>query len=218
MKPIRVLLAEDHTIVRAGLRALLDQEEGFVIVAEARDGREAVTLAKELSPDVVVMDITMPNLNGIEAARQLKEDRPDIPIVMLTVHLDEEYIFKSLDTGAEGYLVKSSAPDDLATAVKAAVEGETYLSPTIPDAVIQRYFNRPEDSGQLDSFQTLTRREREVLQLIAEGLSTSDIADQLFLSEKTIRTHRTNLMNKLGRRNVAALTRYALRKGLISLD
>lgn len=218
MKPIRVILAEDHTIVRAGLRALLDREEGILTIAEAQDGREAVQLALEHTPDVMVMDITMPNLNGIEAARRLKQDCPDIGIVMLTVHLDEEYIYNSLDAGADGYLVKSNAPDDLASAVKAVAKGETYLSPVIPDGVIQLYFARSEDAGHLDSLQTLTRREREILQLIAEGFSTTDIAEQLFLSEKTIRTHRTNLMNKLGRRNTAALTRYALKKGLISLE
>lgn len=217
MRPIRVILAEDHTVVRAGLRALLDQSERIKVVAEAKDGNEAFNLATTLRPNVVVMDISMPNLNGIEATRRIKEKYPEINIVILTVHANEAYIFQALSAGAEGYLVKQTAPEDLVSAVEAAAQGEAFLSPLISKSVMENYIRHAEDADDLDSLNSLTRREREVLQLIAEGLTTKQIAKQLFVSQKTIRTHRANMMSKLDIHSTAALTLYALRKGLISL-
>jgi DNA-binding NarL/FixJ family response regulator len=217
MRPIRVILAEDHTVVRAGLRALLDKSEKIKVVAEAEDGNEAFNLATTLRPNVVVMDISMPNLNGIEATRRIKEKYPDINIVILTVHANEAYIFQALSAGAEGYLVKQTAPEDLVAAVEAAAQGEAFLSPLISKSVMENYVGHTEDFADLDSLNSLTKREREVLQLIAEGLTTRKIAIQLFVSQKTIRTHRANMMRKLDLQGTAALTLYALSKGLISL-
>lgn len=217
MRPIRVILAEDHAVVRAGLRALLDQSERIKVVAEAEDGNEAFNLAATLRPNVVVMDISMPNLNGIEATRRIKEKYPEIKIVILTVHANEAYIFQALSAGAEGYLVKQTAPEDLVSAVEAAAQGEAFLSPLISKSVMENYLRHSEDADDLDSLNSLTRREREVLQLIAEGLTSKQIGKQLFVSQKTIRTHRANMMSKLDIHSTAALTLYALRKGLISL-
>jgi DNA-binding NarL/FixJ family response regulator len=217
MRPIRVILAEDHTVVRAGLRALLDQSSIIKVVAEAEDGNQAFELASNLRPNVVVMDITMPNLNGIEATRRIKEKYPEINIVILTVHANEAYIFQALSAGAEGYLVKQTAPEDLVAAVEAAAQGEAFLSPLISKSVMENYLHHADDFGDLDSLNSLTKREREVLQLIAEGMTTKQIARQLFVSQKTIRTHRSNMMRKLDLHSTAALTLYALSKGLISL-
>lgn len=216
-KPIQVILAEDHTIVRAGLRALLEQSERIEVIAEAKDGKEACNLATSLKPNVVVMDITMPNLNGIEATRRIKDDHPEIKVVMLTVHANEAYILQALRAGAEGYLVKQTAPEDLVSAVEAAAQGEAFLSPLISKSVMENYLDHSEDSYESDSLDSLTKREREVLQLIAEGKTTRQIAKQLFVSQKTIRNHRANMMSKLDVHNTASLTLYALRKGVISL-
>ncbi len=218
MTNIRVLLAEDHTIVRAGLRALLEEATGFDVVAEAEDGFEAVEKTIECKPDVVVMDISMPHLNGLEATRRIKDFDPEIKVIILTMHADEEYIFQGLRAGAEGYLVKQTAPAELVAAVKAAHRGDSFLSPSISKAVIEELVRRTTDSAEFDRYRTLTRREREILQLIAEGYSVKDIAERLYISEKTARAHRSNLMQKLGLYNTAALTLYALRKGVISLD
>lgn len=216
-KLIQVILAEDHTIVRAGLRALLEQSERIEVIAEAKDGKEACNLATSLKPNVVVMDITMPNLNGIEATRRIKDDHPEIKVVMLTVHANEAYILQALRAGAEGYLVKQTAPEDLVSAVEAAAQGEAFLSPLISKSVMENYLDHSEDSYESDSLDSLTKREREVLQLIAEGKTTRQIAKQLFVSQKTIRNHRANMMSKLDVHNTASLTLYALRKGVISL-
>ena len=217
MRSIRVILAEDHTVVRAGLRALLDQSEKITVVAEAEDGIQAYDLSAKFRPNVVIMDITMPHLNGIEATKRIKENFPEISVVILTVHANEAYIFQALSAGAEGYLVKQTAPEDLVAAVIAAAQGEAFLSPLISRSIVENYFQNSEDLGNLDSLNSLTRREREVLQMIAEGMTTRQIAKQLFVSQKTIRTHRSNMMHKLDLHTTASLTLYALRKGLISL-
>jgi RNA polymerase sigma factor (sigma-70 family) len=215
---IRVILAEDHTIVRKGLRALLEETEGIEVIDEAGNGHEAVAKAMQLQPDVVIMDISMPLLNGLEATRQIKEQKPEIKVIILTMHSDEEYVLQSLRVGVEGYLVKRTAPAELVTAIQAAYRGDSFLSPSISKTVIDEYLRQSEATPQINSLESLTNREREVLQLTAEGNSIREIAELFYISEKTVRVHRTNLMKKLGLFNTAALTLYALRKGVISLD
>ena len=218
MSMIRVLLAEDHTIVRKGLRSLLDAEADIQVVGEAENGREAIDKVEQLLPDIVVMDITMPGLNGLEATRQIKKRFPDVQILILTVHTSEEYVLQILRAGASGYLVKQAAPTELISAIQAASRGEAFLSPTISKKVVEDYVQRAGVTVESDSFQKLTAREREVLQLIAEGYSTREIAEQLHISIKTAETHRAHLIEKLGIHSTAELTQYAIRKGVISLD
>ena len=211
MSEIRVLLAEDHTIVRKGLRALLEDAKGIEVVDEAENGREAVDKSNQHRPDVVVMDISMPLLNGLEATRRIKEQDSNIKVIILTMHADEEYVLQGLRAGADGYLVKQTAPAELVAAVQAAFHGDSFLSPSISRTVIKEYIRGVESNTEFDSYETLTDREREVLQLVAEGLSVREIAEHLYISEKTARAHRSNLMNKLELHNIAALTIYALR-------
>jgi DNA-binding NarL/FixJ family response regulator len=215
---IRVLLAEDHTIVRKGLRSLLDAEATISIVGEAENGRQAVEQVEQLLPDVVVMDIGMPELNGLEATRQIKKRFPDVQVLILTVHTDQEYVLQILRAGASGYLVKQAAPTDLISAIQAAHRGGVFLSPSISRKVVEGYVGRAGTAEEPDSYDRLTEREREVLQLIAEGHSTRQIAEQLHVSVKTAETHRTHLMDKLGLHSTAELTQYAIRRGVISLD
>jgi DNA-binding NarL/FixJ family response regulator len=218
VNPIRVILAEDHTIVRKGLRALLESAMDIEVVAEAADGRMALDLVADMRPDVVVMDITMPLLNGLEATRQLKQHYPDLKIVILTMHSDEEYVFQSLRAGVDGYLIKQTAPNELVKAIRAAHQGDSYMSPTISKKVIAEYIRQAEKGLEPSSLERLTRREREVLQLVAEGHSMGQIAGLLYISEKTARVHRSHLMSKLDLHNTAELTLYAVRHGVISLD
>jgi len=217
MDKTRVLLAEDHTIVRKGLRSLLDKETGIKVVEEAEDGREAILKTEELHPDVVVMDIAMPGLNGLEATRQIKKRFPDIKIIILTMHANEEYILQSLKAGASGYLVKKAAPVELISAINAVHKGNSFLSPSISRMVIDEYIRRSKEISEgEEGFEQLTVREREVLQLIAEGRKTREIAELLYISIKTVETHRAHIMNKLDIHSTAELTRYAIRKGIIS--
>jgi len=219
MDKTRVLLAEDHTIVRKGLRSLLDKETGIKVVEEAEDGREAILKAEELHPDVVVMDIAMPGLNGLEATRQIKKRFPDIKIIILTMHANEEYILQSLKAGASGYLVKKAVPVELISAINAVHKGNSFLSPSISRTVIDEYVRRSKEISEgEEGFEQLTVREREVLQLIAEGRKTREIAELLYISIKTVETHRAHIMNKLDIHSTAELTRYAIRKGIISSD
>jgi two-component system response regulator NreC len=215
---ITVLLAEDHTIVRKGLRSLLDAEADIQVVGEAENGREAIDKVEQLLPDIVVMDIAMPGLNGLEATRQIKKRFPHVRILVLTVHTNEEYVLQILRAGASGYLVKQAAPTELISAIQAAHQGEAFLSPSISRKVVDDYILRAGLTDEPDSFEKLTDREREVLQLIAEGASTREIAEQLHISVKTAETHRAHLMEKLDMRSTAELTQYAIRKGVISLD
>ena len=217
MKRIKVLLADDHTIVRKGLRALIDADNDIEVVDEAEDGKEAFEKAEKLQPDVVVMDIAMPGLNGIEATRQIKKHLPGTRVLILSMHTSEEYIFQALRAGASGYLIKKAAPRDLVLAIQAAQRGETFLSPAISRTVVEEYIRKAEKTEE-DPLEKLTDREREVLQLIAEGLSNRETAERLHISIKTVETHRTHLMEKLNVQRVADLTRYAIRKGLISLE
>lgn len=217
MAKIRILLAEDHTIVRKGIRSLLDNEPAFEVVGEAENGRDAVRKAELLQPDIVLMDHTMPLLNGLEALRQIKKILPAIRVVILTMHTNEEYVFQFLQAGAEGYLVKQTAPTDLVEAIRAVYAGQSFLSPTISRTVIDEYV-RHASSSKVDSLDKLTDREREVLQLLAESRTANEIAAQLNISVKTVGVHRMNLMQKLEISNATELIKFALRKGIINLE
>jgi DNA-binding NarL/FixJ family response regulator len=206
--PIRILLAEDHVIVRQGLRALLEQA-GMAIVGEASDGPEALRIAHEQHPDVAVLDIGMPHLNGLETARRLREGFPQTKIVMLTMHAEDPYVLEAMQAGADGYILKTQATLDLVKAIQDVLQGEIYLSSRISRAIVKAYLSRsalPPDP--------LTSREREVLQLIAEGETTKEIAWRLGLSAKTVESHRIKLMHKLDIHDTATLVRYAIRRGL----
>lgn len=216
MKPLRVILADDHTLVRAGLRSLVEQMQDVDVVAEASNGREVLSLVPTHRPDIVLMDITMPGMNGLDAARHLKKDFPDVRIIILSMHASEEYVLQALRAGASGYLLKDSATLELALALQAVRRGETYLSPPISRQVVESYLQRVGEGGQPLSL--LTGRQREILQLIAEGSSTKDIARKLGLSVKTVETHRAQLMERLGIRDVAGLVRFAIRHGLVSSE
>jgi len=213
MTPVRVLLADDHALVRAGIRALLQGLEGVTVVAEAGNGSEVLELARKHRPDVVLLDISMPGLGGLEASAQLKQELPGVRVVMLSMHANEEYVLQSLRAGAAGYMLKDSATAELEFALKAVMQGETYLSPPISKQVVEGYVQRV---GAEQPAPDLTPRQRQVLQLIAEGHSTKEIAYRLELSVKTVETHRAQLMERLQIRDIAGLVRYAIRNGLVS--
>jgi DNA-binding NarL/FixJ family response regulator len=215
---ITVLLAEDHTIVREGLVSMLEDEPDIQVVGQAGDGQTAVTLAEQLQPNIVVMDITMPILNGLEATRQIKRYCLQTQVVILTVHTTEEYIYQILQAGASGYVVKQAALGELVMAIRAAHSGQTFLSPTVSSFVVQEYIDHASSNRLETEYDLLTEREREVLQLVAEGYSTREIAERLFITVKTVESHRANLMNKLDIHNIAGLTKYAIGKGLVSLQ
>lgn len=216
MKKLRVLLADDHNLIRAGLRLVVAQQPDFVVAGEAGNGREAVSMAESLAPDVVVMDIGMPDLNGIEACRQIREKHPETQVVMLSMHSDEAYILRALKAGARAYLLKDSAEADLARAIHAAAEGKSFFSPAVAKILLEDYMRKLERTGAEDSYELLTPREREVLQLVAEGKSSKDIANGLNLSVYTVETHRAKIMQKLNLKSVPELILYAVRKGIIS--
>lgn len=218
MNKITVVVAEDHTIVRKGIISLFDAKSGIEVIGEAEDGREAIKQVEELQPDVVLMDITMPHLNGLEATRQIKKMFPQVKVLALTMYTNEEYINQALQAGASGYVVKQAAPAELITAIQAVYRGDSFLSPSVSKTVIDEYLKHTPGTPHADQFDKLTDREREVLQLLAEGRSAHEIADQLQVSVKTVGVHRTNIMDKLGIHNVPDLVKYALRKGIISLD
>ena len=214
---ITVLLVDDHRITRQGLRALLDENSEIEVVGEAESGRQAVEMAEKLKPSLVVMDIGMPDLNGIEATRQIVSMLPLARVIALSMHSDRQYVAKMLEAGAKGYLLKDCAIDELEKAITAVVSGDTYLSPKIAGVVIKDYVVRL-SASQAVAESALTDREREVLQLLAEGKSTKEIAFDLNLSGKTIETHRRNIMDKLGFHSLAEITKYAIRQGLTTLD
>ena len=216
MKPIRVLLADDHALVRAGFRALLQSLPDMEVVAEAGDGREALRLIDLHQPDVVLMDIGMPGLNGLEAAARIVEESPHIRVIILSMHATEEYVLRALRAGAVGYLLKDAGTAELELAVRAVVRGEMYLSPAVSKHVIAEYVQRV--SSEPNSFEQLSPRHREILQLIAEGQTTKEIAQTLDLSVKTIETYRTQIMERLDIHDIAGLVRYAIRMGLITSD
>ncbi len=216
MTPIRVLLADDHKLMRSGLRLLLHQSPEFTVVGEADDGREAVELFNSLQPDVVVMDVGMPRLNGVEAAAQITDAKPGAAIVMLSMHSDESYVLRALKAGARAYLLKDSAEADLGRAILAVKEGKSFFSPAVSKVLLEDYMRKLARSGAEDSFDLLSAREREILQLVAEGNSSKEVANLLNLSVHTVETHRSNLMQKLNLRGLPELILYAVRKGLIS--
>ncbi len=216
MKPIRILVAEDHDLVKAGFCALLRALEDVAVVGEARSGYEALDLAASCAPKVVLMDISMPGLNGLEVTRRIVEAHPHIRVLILSVHTAEEYVLQALRAGAAGYLVKDAGADELALAVRAVASGKTYLSPQVSRHVIDRYLERQQD--RQTPFELLTPRQREILQMIAEGATTREIARRLKLSVKTVDTHRTQLMDRLDIHDVAGLVRYAVRAGLVDSE
>jgi len=216
MTPIRVLLADDHTLIRAGLRMVVTSQPDLTVIGEANDGREALAMADKLKPDVVVMDIGMPSLNGIEACRQIHHSLPQTQVVMLSMHSDEGYVLRALKAGAKGYLLKDSAEADLANAIRAVVAGKSFFSPAVGKVLLEDYMRKLERTGAEDSFELLSPREREVLQLVAEGKSSKEAANLLGLSVYTIETHRAKVMQKLNLHNIPELILYAVRKGVIS--
>jgi two-component system, NarL family, response regulator NreC len=213
----RVLIAEDHKMMREGLRSLLEERLGYDCVAEASDGEEAVIKAREFHPDIVIMDIALPNLNGIEATRQIKSQHPEIEVVVLSMHATRNYVLQVLQAGASAYLLKDSAFEDLAAALVAVGTGGMYLSPAITTAAALKNEAASLSPKNIADVHRLTRRELQVLQLIADGKSTKEIAATLEVSVKTIETHRKQIMDKLGIRNTAGLTKYCIREGLTSL-
>ena len=216
MNVIRILLADDHTVVRKGLCLLLESHPGFKVIAEAANGREAIAMAEAHKPDVAVLDIAMPLLNGIEAARQISDKVPQTAIVFLSVHSDEAYVLKALKSGAKAYLLKDSAEYDLINAIKAVTEGKAFFSPAISRMLVEDYMRQMRDREVEDSYELLTTREREVLQLFAEGTPAKEVASILGLSLYTVETHRSNIFQKINLHSVAELILYAVRKGVIS--
>jgi two-component system, NarL family, response regulator NreC len=216
MNNIRVLLADDHIIMRKGLRLLLERQPNITVIGEASNGRECVELAQAENPDVVVMDIAMPNLNGIEAARQIVAQSPNTAVAVLSMHSDESYVIRALKAGARAYLLKDSAESDLLAAIKALSDGKSFFSPAISRLLVEDYMRQLERKGVEDSYELLTTREREILQLLAEGRSNKEVANLLNLSLYTVETHRTHILQKLNLHTVPELILYAVRKGIIS--
>ena len=216
MPLIRILLADDHTVVRDGLRALLEKQSDMTVVGEAADGRDSVRLAEDQSPDVVVMDIAMPNMNGIEATRRIVAANPRIAVVILSMHHDESYILRSLKAGARGYLLKESLGTEVIEAIRAVSQGRSFLTRKVSRILQEDYIRQLEARGLEDSYDLLTDRERDVLQLVAEGKTNKEIAALLNISVTTVETHRGHLLQKLGLHSVPELVLYAVRKGLIS--
>lgn len=215
--PLSIILADDHSLVRAGIRTLLEKLPGVKILAESGDGRETLALVHQHDPDIVIMDITMPGLNGLDATARILRECPRTKVLMLSMHTGEDYVLQALRAGATGYLLKDAATAELRLALEAVVRGDTYLSPTISKEVLARHRQHAADP-KADTTKTLTPRMREIVQLIAEGRSTKEIAFLLNLSVKTIETHRMHLMARLGLHDVAGVVRYALRTGLISAE
>jgi two-component system, NarL family, response regulator NreC len=213
---LRLALADDHTIMRSGLRLLLERESEFSIVGEAGDGREVIEIVEAQSPNIVIMDVAMPNLNGIEAARRITSSHPRTAIIILSMHSDESYVLRALNAGARGYLLKDSAESDLISAVRAVSEGKAFFSPAISKLLVEDYVRQLRQRGVEDSYELLTSRERELLQLVAEGKTTKEAATVLNLSPHTVDTHRANLMRKLNLNSLPELILYAVRKGVIT--
>lgn len=216
MDKIRVLLADDHTLIRSGIATLLQSNKDFLVVGEAEDGEEAVRKTGELKPTVVVLDLSMPKLNGMEATKQIKKKYPEVNVLILTMHENEEYVYQILKSGAAGYVLKSAGKDELIAAIRAAAKGDKFFSPRISQLMAEGYVRRVEQAatemGPGDV--PLTRREREVLALVVDGMTNQQIADQLFISPRTVDTHRTNIMQKLNIHDLANLVRYAIEHGL----
>lgn len=217
MSKISVLIADDHAIVREGLRSLLEMQPDIEVAGEARNGQEALDKTRELAPDIILMDITMPGMSGLEATRLVREQSPDTRVLVLTMHEGDEYFFKLIDAGASGYLVKGCSSEELMTALRAVNRGEVFLYPTMTTKLLSDYLRRSRGSDK-ETGDGLTNREMEILKYVADGHTNSDIAERLVLSVATVQTHRANIMAKLGLHNAAELVKYAIRHGLISLD
>jgi two-component system response regulator NreC len=215
---IKVILADDHTILRSGLRLILNQERDIEVVGEAEDGRECLKLVEELLPDIVLMDIAMPSLNGLEATRQIKKRFTEVDVLILTAHDTEEYIYQVFCAGASGYLLKKTASKDLVAAIRSVYNGHFFISPSMSKSLIEKYIEKAGKFHKDESFERLTGREREILQLIAEGKSNKEIAEILNIALKTVEVHRAHLMEKLDIHNTASLTRYAIKKGIVGLE
>ncbi len=218
MASIKILMVDDHEIVRAGLRMLLQAQPDMVIVGEVDTGRGAVAKAKELVPDIVLMDISLPDIDGFEATRQIKRSLPNVAILALTMHESDEYFFKMLDAGASGYVPKKAAPTDLVAAIRVVHEGGVFLYPSVAKALVRDYMGRVADGGERETFDGLTDREQEVLKHIADGLTNQEIADKLTISVKTVERHRANIMGKLNLHSRTELVKYAIRKGIIDVE
>jgi len=216
---IRILLADDHAILRAGLVRLLSEESDFEVVGEADNGREAVQKVQELHPDIVLMDIGMPVMNGMEATKQIKKRDQDVKILVLTMHDNEEYLFQVLQAGASGYVLKKAADSDLVNAIHVVNRGDCFLYPSAAKMVVEDYLEKLKHGQEpTSSFDTLTDREREILTLVAEGYTNREIAEALFISVKTVETHKANIMEKLNLHKRAELVRYAIKKGMLQVD
>ena len=213
---LNIVLADDHTILREGLRALLTADSNIEVVGEARDGREAVRCVEKLGPDLLLMDLSMPRMSGMDAIREIKKRYPETKIIALTVHKTEEYLLSTLQAGADGFVLKDATHDELILAIKNVMGGKSYLSPGVSEKVIEGYLQGKESNRSLSSWESLSQREREVLKLIAEGYKNKEIAEDLCISLKTVEKHRANLMKKLDLHNAAALTVYAVDKGLVN--
>ncbi len=216
MGKIRILIADDHGIVRKGLRLQLEQHEELEVVGEAADGREAVRAAEELGPDIVIMDIAMPNLNGIDAAAQMVKRNSQLRVIILSMHSDESYLTRALTAGVKGYLLKETADLDLYRAVQAVAQGKVFFSPTIANTLLEDYMRQLQQRGLRDSYDLLSDREKEILQLLAEGKSNKEVATTLDLSTYTVETHRTHIMQKLNLHSAADIVLYAVRTKIIS--
>jgi len=212
----RIVIAEDHTILREGLRALLSSQEHLEVVGEAGDGREAIRQVEELTPDLILMDLSMPKMNGVEAIREIRRRVPETRILALTVHKAEEFILEVLQAGADGYIPKDASSNELMMAIKSVLLGKRYLSPSVSNVVIEGYLESRRTSESITPWDKLTKREREILKLIAEGHKNKEIADFLCISVKTVEKHRANLMKKLDLHSAAALTAYAMERGLVT--
>jgi DNA-binding NarL/FixJ family response regulator len=216
VKPLKILLGDDHTLVRQGIRKIIEEQPSWTVIGEAADGRELVRLALAEVPDLVIMDIAMPTLNGIEATRQIVRKLPNARILMLTMHADEAYIIQALQAGARGYLLKDSADLELVRAVNAVANGKSFFSPSVAAIMLDDYVRHLSDKGIVDRYDTLSEREREVLQLVAEGHSSKEVAGRLWISAATVETHRAHVLQKLDLHSTAELVLYAVRKGIIS--
>jgi RNA polymerase sigma factor (sigma-70 family) len=216
MRKLRILIADDHGIVRTGLRLQLEQNPEFEVVGEAGDGRDAVRIVDEMSPDIVIMDIAMPSLNGIQATTQIVKKHPQIGVIILSMHSDETYITRALAAGAKGYLLKDNAEVDLFRAVEIVAQGKPFFSPAIANTLLEDYMRQMQQKGLQDSYDLLTEREKEILQLLAEGRSNKEVATLLNLSTNTVETHRTRIMQKLNLHSAAEIVLYAVRKRIIA--
>jgi two-component system response regulator NreC len=219
LSDIKVLLADDHAILRSGLSRLLGEEKDIEVVGEASDGREAIQKVQELEPDIVLMDIGMPVMNGMEATKQIKKRNRDVKVLVLTMHDNEEYLFQVLQAGASGYVLKKAADEDLVNAIHIVYRGDCFLYPSAAKMVVEDYLEKVKQGHEpTGSFDNLTDREKEILTTVAEGYTNREIAEALFISVKTVETHKANIMEKLNLHKRAELVRYAIRKGMLQLD